>query len=124
MTEPIYLGLSREYLHDSASKITETDRNLMRDWLETRPVVVQETAKDFDIFKIYRVKEGTTHAITGPGTVGVVEGFTEGGELVFVAHIVQPHESCDPEKIARTKELDGPIKVHLRAEVLEIDPEP
>jgi hypothetical protein len=109
-------------LHKEAEAMDEDAKAEYLAWLKTRPDGVQSALKDINPFIVHRCK--TDRALTGKGTIGTIQGATESGKLIFVAHIVNFGEHCDAKKKETARGLDGPLKVYLDPWEVEPDPAP
>ncbi len=121
------IGMTREELHAGARATTQEMRDSEAAWLLTRPQVVQDLAAKVNTWKIQRIKEGAPYRVTGPGTIGVVMGYSERVAplpplLIFVAHEIHYDEQAHtPEELKKLEMLDGPLKVNVASEWLEVD---
>ena len=115
------IGLTLAELHEEAASISDERRESYAVWLTTRPEVVQELARQIDIFLVYRVKDGAPYGTTGPGTVGCVVGFQEDGRVVFDAHILTVDLDVCRQTAAQIRAVKGPIRVNVAPEWLEVD---
>lgn len=111
--------MSREELHAQATEAINFDKTMYHEWLKTRPEIVQKALHNIDPYSVYRCV--SDHTITGIGTIGVITGATEEGQLIFEAHVIYFSSRCDEQKKSMAHNLKGPIRVHLNKAEVEID---
>lgn len=120
------LGVTREALHREARAARENDLReaANRQWLLTRPPRIQDLLRRFPTNLVYRVKEGAPYRVTGPGSIGTVEGAREserGEELVFDAFILRFRENEITERQKNLLDGAGCLRVGIAPEWLEED---
>tara|TARA_Y100000310_G_scaffold29287_1_gene27764 strand:+ start:226 stop:810 length:585 start_codon:yes stop_codon:yes gene_type:complete len=59
----------------------------VKEWLDSRPEKVRLALEGLTYASFYRIKEGAPYRVSKAGTVGVVRGANEAGEIIFLCFL-------------------------------------